>query len=106
MANDPPTSLRMGFGHHQARAAGLGGIRPSRSPRQFNKAVKENQAWRKLRAECDKDGGWLRFVMHWNEEGLGAEEILVSLTRAKNYLNWKRIGLSTNSYLRQQGQPF
>ena len=46
MTNDKPTSLRMGFGYGQARAAGLGGVRASRSPRQVNQILKENKSAR------------------------------------------------------------
>lgn len=99
MRNDPPTNMRMGFGYEQARAAGLGGVRASLSPRQFNKAVKENQAWRRLRTECDKDRGWLRFVMHWSEEGLDAIRILESLENAQSYLRARERGRSS-LYLR------
>jgi hypothetical protein len=46
MTNDKPTSQRMGFGYGQARAAGLGGVRASRSPRQVNKIIQENKSAR------------------------------------------------------------
>jgi hypothetical protein len=38
MANDDPTSLRMGFGYHQARAAGMSGFEepPSESRMNFD----------------------------------------------------------------------
>jgi hypothetical protein len=43
MANDPPSNLRMGFGYHQARAAGLGGLRQDKSPRQVNREISDRR---------------------------------------------------------------
>lgn len=65
MANDDPTSLRMGFGYRQARASGLGGLRPDRSPNQVNKYVSASKAAREIRREVEADPEWGPFVAHW-----------------------------------------
>ena len=74
MRNDPPTSLRRGYGYHQARAAGLGGLRADRSPRQVNLLIKgrkaQREAEKQLREEIAKDAEWAPFVEHWIREGL------------------------------------
>jgi hypothetical protein len=68
----------MGFGYGQARAAGLGGIRASRSPSQVNKIIQENKSAREaiesLR-EYAKDADYAILITHRAEEGCTAEEI-------------------------------
>jgi hypothetical protein len=102
MANDPPTNLRMGFGYHQARVAGLGGIRESRSPRQVNryinerKTVREATAW--LRDEVKKDAEWSPFVQHWISEGCNAQEVMQSLANAQFDVWWRRKRNGPNRY--------
>lgn len=87
MANDDPTSLRMGFGYHQARAAGMGGIRTARSSKQVNRLIRANEVTRKatvwLREEVEHDPDWIPFVEHWAKAGLTADEIATSLYNAK-----------------------
>ena len=100
MANDPPSSLRMGFGYHQARASGLGGIRESRSPRQVNKLIEKNQIGRKVLSEVERDAEWGPFVAHWIESGRSVDETYDALHRAKMYLWLKRQGHSLKFRLR------
>jgi hypothetical protein len=87
MANDPPTTLRMGFGYNQARAAGLGGLRADRSPRQVNRLIHDRkpvrEATRYLRESIERDPEWTPFVEHWIREGLTALDIAESLGNAK-----------------------
>jgi hypothetical protein len=68
----------MGFGYHQARAAGLGGIRESRSPRQVNLHIKDAKANRNavqyLRDKA-KDPNWELLIRFRAAEGRCAEEI-------------------------------
>jgi hypothetical protein len=100
MANDPPTSLRMGFGYHQARKSGVGGIRQDRSPNQINKAIKENKAARLLREAVEADPDWGRFVEHWILEGMTAEVTYDALYRARAYARYKGKGYSLNWRMR------
>lgn len=58
----------MGLGYHQARAAGLGAIRESRSPRQVNIQIRTAQAARELRKKVEEDREWGPFVKHFIEE--------------------------------------
>lgn len=95
MRNDPPTSLRRVYGYHQARAAGLGGIRIDRSPRQVNREIKENQAARRLKDEIKKDSEWDKFVKHWiASERSTAEETLDMLLRAQAHARMRANGYS------------
>src|SRR5258708_7961918 len=48
MANDDPTSLRMGFGYQQARAAGVTGFKSPPSVSKMNFHLSEAAATRKL----------------------------------------------------------
>ena len=88
MANDQPTSLRMGFGYGQARAAGLGGIRASRSPNQVNKIIQENKSTREaiesLR-EYAKDSAYAILITHRAEEGCTAEHINEEISWIRRY---------------------
>jgi len=83
----------MGFGYHQARVAGLGGLRTDRSPRQVNRLIDERKterdALRHLREEVERDPEWAPFVEHWILEGLTAPDIWESLRCAK-YDVWLR----------------
>ena len=103
MANDPPTNLRMGFGYHQARAAGLGGLRASRSPRQVNLYIEESkadrEAIRQLR-EAQKDGEWIPFILHRIDEERTAQEIANELYWIKRYARAKAQGYSLAYRLR------
>ena len=72
MANDPPTTLRMDFGYRKARAAGMGGIRADRSPKQASRIIKENKRERdaaKAADELRSDPGWKQFVDWHLSEG-------------------------------------
>lgn len=100
MANDDPTSLRMGFGYHQARAAGLGGVREARSPRQVNQHINSAQMARKLRAEVMNDGEWGPLVKHLIEQGVGPVDAFDVLGRAKMYMWLKRKGFPLKYRLR------
>lgn len=100
MANDPPTSLRMGFGYHQARQSGMGGIRQDRSPNQVNKAVNESKAARRLRDAVETDPDWGPFVEHWIRDGMSAEITYDALYRAQAYLRYKARGYSLDYRLR------
>ncbi len=77
MANDPPTNLRIGFGYPQARAAGLGGIRRDRSPKQVNRITADNKTDRFMEdlvlRWMDGDRDWVPFVAHWLKEGLSVQ---------------------------------
>lgn len=94
MRNDPPTSLRRGYGYRQARAAGLGGVRADRSPRQVNNYIKARKAddngKEYLRDEIHKDPEWGPFVEHWIREGLSVNDVVNALYNAKYYA-WCRL---------------
>jgi hypothetical protein len=94
MANDRPTSLRMGFGYGQARASGLGGIRADRSPNQVNHYISESKVARKLREEVEADPGWGPFVEHWIRDGMSAQVTYDALWRARAYMRQKERGFS------------
>jgi hypothetical protein len=92
MANDRPTSLRMGFGYGQARAAGLGGIRADRSPRQVNKIIKENRSNRTAIAELRyhaQDPDWIPLIEFLVAEGFSAEDISTEVYWLNRYA-WAR----------------
>jgi hypothetical protein len=79
----------MGFGYGQARAAGLGGVRASRSPRQVNKIIQENKATREaieaLR-EYAKDADYAILITHRVEEGCcTAEQIAEEIGWIRSY---------------------
>lgn len=103
MANDHPTSLRMGFGYRDARAAGLGGIRADRSPRQYNKIVDENKAEREalnsLR-EAAKDPEWIPLIEHRVAEKLAAQRIANEIAWTERYTKWRARGYSIEYCLR------
>ena len=94
MANDDPTSLRMGFGYHQARASGLGGVRSDRSPNQVNKYTSASKAARGLRREIEADPEWGPFVAHWLQQGIGAVEVAYMLFLAQSYARQMTRGYS------------
>lgn len=98
MANDPPINRRMVFGYKQARAAGLGGVRPSRSPRQVNRCIKESKEARLsvsfLRDEIGNDLEWEPFIRHRVREGCGTHEIACELYLMQTYMFEKESGLS------------
>lgn len=88
MANDKPTSLRMGFGYGQARAAGLGGVRQDRSPRQVNKITKANKSFRvNLPAlqEAAKDPDLVPLLVHRAAEGCTPKQIAEELYWMERY---------------------
>ena len=89
MANDQPTSLRMGFGYGQARASGMGGIRADRSPDQVNREISERKVAKQIREEVELDPEWGPFVEHWIRERLEAQDILQALWNAK-FDVWRR----------------
>jgi len=108
MANDPPSSLRMGFGYHQARLAGLGGVRADRSPRQINRYIEESkaerEAVRKLR-EAQKDGEWIPFILHRIDEGRTAPEIADELYWMKRYV-WAKGASYSLAYRLRHHWPY
>jgi hypothetical protein len=77
----------MGFGYRQARAAGLGGLRSDRSPRQVNRFVNDRKSEREaaawLREQVANDPEWGPFVEHWVRKGLSASEVQQSLANAQ-----------------------
>jgi hypothetical protein len=83
----------MGFGYGQARAAGLGGIRASRSPGQVNKITKENKESRhaieKLR-EIAKDPEWKPYIEHRIAQGHSASEIAEEYYWMERYSRMRR----------------
>ncbi len=92
MTNDKPTSLKMEFGYGQARAAGLGGIRAPRSPRQVNKILEGNKSARdateSLR-EYAKDHDWALLITHRIEEGNTPEQMNEEISWIRRYA-WAR----------------
>lgn len=103
MANDDPTSLRMGFGYRQARAAGLGGIRAPRSSRQVNSIIRENranhEATEKLRAAV-QNPDWIPLVEHRAAQGLTAEKIEDEIYWIERYARMRARGYSVAFCLR------
>lgn len=95
--NDPPTNLRMGFGYGQARAAGLGGVRASRSPRQVNKITLEN---REVRQAIDSlrraalDPAWHPYISHRVAEGCSAAAIAEEWQWMERYSRMRMRGYS------------
>ena len=86
--NDHPTSRRMGFGFEQARAAGLEGIRPDRSPRQVNKIIQESKETREAIRELQEvraDPEWKQLIEHRASQGHSAQEIAIELGWIKRY---------------------
>lgn len=93
MVNDKPTNQRMGFGYGEARAAGLGGIRADRSPRQVNKIIKENQSARKGISELKQfleDPEWMPLIKFRAAEGIRADDIANEIYWIKRYA-WARL---------------
>jgi len=84
----------MGFGYHQARKSGLGGIRADRSPNQVNQYTRASKAARKLREEVQTDPAWAPFIEHWISDGMSAEITLDALWRAQAYMRLKSKGYS------------
>lgn len=82
----------MGFGYHQARAAGLDGLRQDRSPRQVNLEIGERKIARQLRAEVEKDPDWGPFVEHWVKSKLPAKDVLQALWNAQYDASFRRKG--------------
>ncbi len=104
MANDPPTSLRMGFGYHQARAAGLDGIRQSRSPQQVNRYVAKNKETRetiRFLREAANDPHWKPFITHRVAEGRNARQISVELHAMRMYTFMRSRGGAVESCLKR-----
>src|SRR4051812_6148188 len=89
----------MGFGYGQARAAGLGGVRAPRSPRQVNKILQKNKSERgatEALREYSKDPDWGRLIKHRAAEGQKAEQIDNEIYWIKRFA-WarsKRFGLA------------
>ena len=84
MANDDPTSLRMGFGYQQARAAGVTGFKSPPSVSQMNFHLSEAAATKKLRAIRQQHPSIEKFLLKVIEiqtaAGLGtAEQIYYAL---------------------------
>ena len=98
--NDPPSSLRRGFGYHQAKQSGMGGIRQDRSPNQVNKAIDESKAARRIRKVVERDPEWGPFVEHWIRDGMSAEITENALWRAQCYARDKARGFSLEFRLR------
>jgi hypothetical protein len=55
MANDDPTSLRMGFGYQQARASGVTGFESPSSPYRMNFLMQWRAAEKKLRKIIERN---------------------------------------------------
>ncbi len=89
MANDKPTNQRMGFGYSQARAAGLGGVRASRSPNQVNKLVKESKSNREytrlLRIQMRIDPEWRQLIELRISEGHAPQTIYEEIRSIEHY---------------------
>jgi hypothetical protein len=103
MANDQPTSLRMGFGYGQARAAGLGGIRASRSPRQVNQITEENKKTRhalETLREMAKDPEWAPYIKHRIAEGCSADVMADEAYWMDRYSRMRRRGFSVAGCLK------
>jgi hypothetical protein len=84
MANDDPTSLRMGFGYQQARRAGMTGFKSPPSVAEMNLHLSEAAATRKLQAIVQRHPSiknFLRKVMDVQKAaGFGtAEQIYYAL---------------------------
>jgi hypothetical protein len=103
MRNDPPSTLRRIHGYQQARAAGLGGIRADRSPKQFNRAVDEQKATREAMrelVEAKNDPEWVPFIVFRAREGRAALEIATELYWIKRFAWAKAQGFSLAGRLR------
>src|SRR4051812_17920539 len=103
MSNDKPTSLRMGFGYGQARAAGLGGLRSARSPNQVNRITKENKANReaiKDLRDAARDPGWAPYLKHRAQEGCSAEAIAEEFYWMQRYFRMRQRGFSVAGALK------
>ena len=87
----------MGFGYGQARAAGLGGIRTSRSPNQVNEYIKDKKIERgaigSLR-EHVADPEWEPLVKHRVVDGRSAQQIDEEIYWIKRYAWAKSKGYS------------
>jgi hypothetical protein len=103
MANDPPTSLRMGFGYYQARAAGLDGLREARSPRQVNRLIKDARAYRAvvdyLRKKA-RDPNWAALIKHRIDEGCNVSVIEEEIYWIDRYAAARNRGCSLELCLR------
>ena len=93
----------MGFGYHQARQSGMGGIRQDRSPNQFNRAIDENKAARRMRQVLKSEPEWPPFVEHWIGDGMSAEVTENALWRARGYASDKAKGKSLQWRMRIWG---
>lgn len=100
MANDQPTSLRMGFGYNQARKSGMGGLRTDRSPNQVNKIIDERRVAKSIREEIERDPEWGPFVEHWIRKKLPARDVLQSLWNAQHDAWRRRKGFKTTRFAR------
>jgi hypothetical protein len=93
----------MGFGYHQARSAGLGGIRAHRSPRQVNRIINErkdeNEALRQI-AEAGQDPEWKAYLKHRHEQRCSAQEIARELGWMERYNRARSRGFSVAYCLR------
>ena len=103
MTNDKTTSQRMGFGYGQARAAGLGGVRASRSPRQVNKIIQENKSAREATEalrEYAKDPDYAILITHRAEEGSTPAQINEEISWIRRYAWARSKGYSLASRLK------
>ena len=101
--NDHPTNRRMGFGFEQARAAGLDGVRPDRSPRQVNKIVRENKETRDAIRELQEvrdDPEWEAFIKHRASQGHDAQSIATEVYWIKRYASEKAKGYRLEGLLK------
>jgi hypothetical protein len=93
----------MGFGYHQARAAGLRGIRTARSAQQVNRYIQNSKAKREainaLR-EAQKDGEWIPYILHRIEAGQTAQQMAEELYWMKRYSRMRAAGYSVRWCLR------
>lgn len=86
MANDAPTSLRMGFGHRAAHAAGVSNFSIGNSRRWIEKQKTYRARVATLRREAQRDPEWGDFIHHWITQGLSEDETLTALHRAKEFM--------------------
>jgi hypothetical protein len=103
MRNDPPSTLSRRHGYQQARAAGLGGIRADRSPKQVNRYLKEQKTTREAireLIEAKNDPEWVPFLIFRAGEGRTALEIATELYWMKRYSWAKEQGFSLAGRLR------
>jgi hypothetical protein len=92
----------MGFGYHQARAAG-GGVRESRSPRQVNRYIKDSRETREAIVELRgtaNDPEWTPLIEHRIKAGCTAAQIADEIYWIRRYARMRAKGYSAEKCLR------